>query len=307
MKKQRWEKKGLILKASNGPKWMVSHLMVPTVEQIKGDLCRIYFCGRDPQNRSLIGYAEVDMKDPSKVVRFSKKPVLGLGPLGQFDDNGVTPSWIVNDKGKKYLYYIGWNKGLTVRMHLAAGLAVSEDDGLSFKRVVNVPILDRIHTEPLILNTAPCVLKEKGCWRMWYVSGIRWINKDLPEYNIKYAESKDGIVWNRRGVVCIDFKSSGEHALARPCVLKEDGIYKMWYSYKGRNYRIGYAESLDGISWQRKDDAIDLDVSKKGWDSEMIEYAFVFNQGGVKHMFYNGNNYGEEGIGWAICQDEKRG
>ena len=22
---------------------------------------------------------------------------------------------------------------------------------------------------------------------MWYVSGVEWINKDLPKYNIKYA------------------------------------------------------------------------------------------------------------------------
>ena len=26
----------------------------------------------------------------------------------------------------------------------------------------------------------------------------------------------------------------------------------MWYSTKGKNYKIGYAESDDGIKWRRK-------------------------------------------------------
>jgi len=280
--------------------WMVSHAMVPVAQWRYEDIYRVYFCGRDIDNRSRIGYAEVDIKDPSRVLRFSSKPVLGLGDLGCFDDNGVTPSWIIEYNGRTYLYYIGWNKRSTVRMYLAAGLAVSDDGGESFERVWKVPVLDRTPLEPYILNTAPCVLIENGFWRMWYVSAVEWVNPDLPRYNIKYAESRDGLHWDRKGTVCIDFKSPREHALARPCVLREDGRYKMWYSYKQDDYRIGYAESPDGIRWTRKDEEAGIDVSATGWDSQMIEYAFVFDHGGKKHMFYNGNEYGKDGIGYAV-------
>jgi predicted GH43/DUF377 family glycosyl hydrolase len=137
---------------------------------------------------------------------------------------------------------------------------------------------------------------------MWYVSGIEWAHSELPRYNIKYAESEDGIHWDRRGVTCIAFKSREENALARPCVVKEDGIYRMWYSYKGAHYRIGYAESTDGIHWERKDEEAGIDVSTTGWDSEMIEYAFVFEHKRKKYMLYNGNDYGREGIGLAILE-----
>jgi predicted GH43/DUF377 family glycosyl hydrolase len=297
-----WIKKGLIIKPAGNLDWMVSHAMVPLAARIGEDLYRVYFCGRDRQNRSLIGYAELDIREPERILYISEQPVLGLGALGCFDDNGVTPSWLVDHGGRKYLYYIGWNRRSTVRMSLMPGLAVSNDGGKTFERLSRAPVLERTDMEPYSILTAPCVLIENETWRMWYVSGVEWVDRDLPRYNIKYAESRDGINWDRRGVVCMDFKSHNENALARPCVIKEHGIYKMWYSYKGEDYRIGYAESKDGIIWERKDDEAGIDVSESGWDSEMIEYAFVFNHKEKKYMLYNGNNYGEEGIGYAIME-----
>lgn len=298
----KWIKKGLIIRPSGNLDWMVTHAMLPLAERIGEDLYRIYFSGRDRLNRSLIGYVEVNINEPEKILYITEKPVLGLGALGCFDDNGVTPSWVVNYDSKKYLYYIGWNKGSTVRMAIIAGLAVSHDGGRTFVRVSRAPLFERTDAEPYSILTAPCVLIENGLWRMWYVSGVEWVHSDLPRYNIKYAESRDGIKWDRHGLVCIDFKSPDENALGRPCVLKEDSIYKMWYSYKGDSYRIGYAESKDGIVWKRKDDEAGIDVSDSGWDSEMIEYAFVFNHKGRKYMLYNGNNYGKGGIGYAIME-----
>ena len=76
----------------------------------------------------------------------------------------------------------------------------------------------------------------------------------------------------------------------------------MWYCYAIDNYRIGYAESEDGIAWERKDDEVGIDISESGWDSEMIEYPFVFEHKGRKHMLYNGNEYGKEGIGYAVME-----
>ena len=280
---------------------MVSHAMVPVAEWRREDIYRIYFSGRDAQNRSLVGYAEIDLNDPYTVLRFSEKPVLGLGGLGCFDDNGVTPSWIVNHGNRKYLYYIGWNKGTTVRMHLFAGVAFSSDGGETFERYSQAPILDRTNLD-LYLNTAPCVLRDGDLWRMWYVSGVGWVHRDLPRYNIKYAESHDGLSWDRQGTVCVDFASSDEHALARPCVQKEGGIYRMWFSHKGQSYRIGYAESRDGVNWDRRDAEVGIDVSPSGWDSEMIEYAYVFEHRGVKYMLYNGNDYGRDGVGLAVAE-----
>lgn len=292
-----WEKKGLVITPSEEREWMRTHAMLPTLEWRHGDVYRVYFSGRDDQNRSLIAYAELDITNPTKILRLSDGPILGLGELGCFDDNGVTPSSVVTYDGKTYLYYIGWNPRSTVRMKLFGGLAISDDGGESFERFSRVPIIDRTHEEPF-LNTAPFVMKEGDRWRMWYVSGIEWVHPDLPRYNIKHAESTDGKHWQRNQHTCIDFKE-GENALARPCVVKEDGIYRMWYAYKGKAYRLGYAESGDGLNWERKDNEVGISVSEEGWDSDMIEYAYVVNHDEEKYMFYNGNDYGYDGIGVA--------
>jgi hypothetical protein len=71
----------------------------------------------------------------------------------------------------------------------------------------------------------------------------------------------------------------------------------MWYSHRGKNYRIGYAESLDGLHWTRKDNEAGIHVSRSGWDSQMIEYPFVFDHQGSRYLLYNGNDYGKTGIG----------
>ena len=116
---------------------------------------------------------------------------------------------------------------------------------------------------------------------------------------IKYAESVDGINWNRTGHVCVGGKDDSEYAFARMCVLHENNMYKMWYSYRGQMYRIGYAESENGIDWIRMDDKAGIDVSDSGWDSEMIEYPFVFDHKGNRYMLYAGNSFGKTGFGLA--------
>ena len=138
---------------------------------------------------------------------------------------------------------------------------------------------------------------------MWYLSCREWkleAGKPKHWYHIRYAESADGIKWKRTGIVCIDFVTRSEHAISRPCVIKENNWYKMWYSYRGKNYRIGYAESSDGLHWTRKDREAGIRVSRSGWDSKMIEYPFVFDHQGSRYLLYNGNDYGKTGIGLAL-------
>jgi hypothetical protein len=303
---QKWTKLGQIISPEkvNRP-WMITHAMDPTVDHLGGDIFRIYFCGRNADNQSLIGYADIDILNPGEIIKTPVAPILGLGELGSFDDNGVTASWIVNHAGKKYLYYIGWKPRSTTRFGLMTGLAISDDGGDTYHRVSRAPVLKLTDREPFWILTAPCVIKDGEIWKMWYVSCEGWIQPDLPRYNIKYAESLDGITWQQDGLVAVDFVYEGETALARPCVLKEDGIYKMWYSYKleHQTYRMGYAESTDGLVWDRLDHLVGLLPSASGWDSEMVEYPYVFNHIGRKYMLYNGNGYGLNGAGLAVLEE----
>lgn len=306
-------KKGLIFKPDNNYDWMISHASIPVADRVNSDILRIYFGTRDKQGRSLPAYIEVVADNPQKTLYVHDKPVLPLGKLGTFDDNGIMPSWIVNHNSIKYLYYIGWNPQVTVSYRLSIGLAISEDGGTSFKKYSEGPICDRAIDEPYF-NTAPCVLVERGTWKMWYVSCTGWqIINGWPEpfYHVKYAESLDGIRWRKTGQVCIDYDDFAD-AIGRPCVFKENGVYKMFYSFRSakdyrtdprQSYRLGYAESMDGINWVRKDDEVGINRSQNRWDSEMMEYCYLYEHKGRKYLFYNGNGFGKSGFGYVVLKE----
>jgi predicted GH43/DUF377 family glycosyl hydrolase len=298
-----WEKIGLIFRPTSKREWMLTHASLPVAVSTRDCFYRVYFSARDGQNRSHVGYVELDIRQPTEILSVSDKPVLTPGPLGRFDDHGVYAASIVEQNGTHFMYYIGWNPGARGPLFYSSiGLAVSDDGGKTFRKTSVAPILARSEHDPCLV-TSPFVMIENGIWRMWYVSGFKWEEeKDglHSYYHIKYAESKDGVEWQRNGLVCIDLQGR-ERNIARPCVIKEGGVYKMWYSYnKGQGYRIGYAESPDGYKWMRKDAEAGIDISPTGWDSKAMAYPGVFIHEGKKYMLYNGNEYGREGFGLAV-------
>jgi predicted GH43/DUF377 family glycosyl hydrolase len=300
---ERWIKQGLIFEPPANLPWARTHAALPVADSTDGRV-RIYFSSRDDKGRAQIGFFEIELQDSTKILRVSEQPVIGLGPPGAFDDSGVTTSCVVTHRGRKYHYYSGWSLGVTVPFYFYVGLAISDDGGVTYRKVSSAPILERSDVDPY-LTASPFVLIEGSVWRMWYVSGTGWELRDGQAqhyYHIKYAESADGIRWERNGRVCIDYRAKEEYAIARPSVLKDGGLYKMWYSHRGESYRLGYAESSDGLNWTRKDDECGLEVSEDGWDSEMIAYPFVFDYRGERYMLYNGNGYGKTGVGLAILK-----
>lgn len=299
-----WKKLGLIFKPGCQP-WMLTHAQNPFPEKAGEDLYKVHFAGRDDQNRARWGSIVFDIRNSQKAINITEKPILDLGDLGCFDDCGVMPSCIVHYDHKQYMYYTGWTQAKVTPFSFFIGLAISKNGGKSFERFSKAPVLGRNFHDPY-MTASPWIILEGKKWRMWYVSCTGWeANPGNPKlkhyYHIRYAESVDGINWSTNGTICIDYRKN-EYAIARPVVTKEDGIYKMWYCYRGGldTYRAGYAESTDGLKWERKDDEVGIEVSESGWDSEMICYPCVFEHKGKKYMLYNGNNYGETGIGLAV-------
>jgi predicted GH43/DUF377 family glycosyl hydrolase len=303
----KWEKIGLIFCSKSNHDRMVSHAANPVAEPLGGGLFRVYFSCRDKSNRSSIGFFEFDIKRPKEVLFVSTDPVVCPGETGLFDDSGTSMGCLVLTNGMKYLYYVGWNLGVTVPWRNSIGLAINHSSGDPvFVKYSKAPIMDRNQVDLFSLSY-PWVMKGEALWKMWYGSNLSWGAKQTDMMHvIKYAESADGIQWERRGLVAIPLQSPGEYAISKPCVIKEGGVFKMWYSFRGQSYRIGYAESGDGMRWERKDEEVGIDVSESGWDSEMIEYPFVFDHDRERYMLYNGNGYGRTGIGLAVLADVEK-
>ena len=301
----RWQKHGLVFRPDPALWWQQSHASLPVPLHLSGDRYRIYFSSRDDRNRSHVGFFEVDLNDPSRVERTVSEPVLAPGPLGTFDDHGIYAASAVRTGDRVHLYTIGWNPGVRPPLFYASiGLAVSADDGVSFRKHGRSPIMARSDFDPCLV-TSPVVLKEHDRWRMWYVSGYRWDEVDdrlASNYHIKYAESDDGICWRRDGTVCIDHQTEQERNIARCCVVRHGAGYLAWFSYAdGHGYRIGFARSEDGIAWARDDKEAGLGLSDSGWDSEAVAYPYVIRHNDRWYMFYNGNGFGRDGIGLAVA------
>lgn len=297
-----WRKLGRLFCPEQQYPWMQTHAANTVAEHLYDDIFRIYFSCRDEQNRAHISFVEMDINAPFRILNISQNPVLGPGETGTFDDSGVSLSCIKNIRGKKYMYYLGWNLGVTVPWRNSIGLAIFNEQNQQFERYSQAPLLDRNHVDPFSISY-PYVLEDDGIYRMWYGSNLKWGNTQQEmAHLIKYAESKDAIHWERKGHIALHFKDDSEYAMSRPFVIKENGVYKMWYSYRGESYRIGYAESTDALQWVRKDEEVGIGVSESGWDSDTVEYPFIFDHKDQRHMLYNGNSYGKTGFGMAILE-----
>jgi len=303
----KWKKLGRVFVPNGNIWWMKSHAYLPT-PVILGNKIRVYLGFWDHKEVKRVGFVDLDIRDPTKVVYVPPKPCLDVGEIGTFDNEGVCPSFIfVEEDATVRLYYVGWQE-LEGRLprYIFAGLARSSDGGNSFTRSSEVPMLDRIDYQRYIRSSC-CILKERGLYHMWYTASNEFIKIGdhlVPSYKIYKTDSPNGRKW-LEGFPCMDFSDGEEFGLSRPWVIK-DGLYKMFYSIRkiNKGYTLGYAISTDGIGWYRRDHLVGIEKSESGWDSEMVCFPAVLDCDGKRYMFYNGNNYGETGFGVAVLEEE---
>lgn len=282
-----------------------THGANPVAVPVKENIYRIYYNIRDKQNRAFITFLEYDIES-RKIIYISPAPVIAPGEPGMFDDCGCSIGCIVDmPDHKKYIYYLGWHLSVSVPWTNYIGLAVYDELDGTCKKYSPAPVLERNPVDYLSVSY-PYVLEDHGIYHMWYGSTLKWgKRKEDMKFVIKYAKSDDGIIWERGNHICIEGKDESENAISRPCVIKDDSLYKMWYSYSsqgGERYRIGYAESDDGLFWERKDEQAGIAVSETGFDSQMICYPNVFEYNKKRYMLYNGNGYGKSGFGLAVYE-----
>jgi predicted GH43/DUF377 family glycosyl hydrolase len=303
-----WQKLGRVYVARGERAWAQTHAYCPTPVALGDGRVRVLCAFLDDQKVGRLGWVDVDEHDPTRVLAVAERPALDVGAPGAFDDSGVTPLSAVRlADGTLRLYYAGWQLGTRVRYFLFTGVAESTDGGESFRRVSEAPVLDRSDGE-LHVRTGGHVRRDGERWRMWYAGGSDWVGSDAgakPRYALRHLASDDGLRWGAHGEVCLEPEGDDELGFGRPCVLADGDRMRMWYSVRtlSKGYRLGYAESADGLAWERRDGEAGLDVSATGWDSEMACLSCLLPTAHATYLFYNGNNYGETGFGVAVAEE----
>lgn len=283
------------------------------------DFVRIFFSTRalDGDGKYLSHIAYVDMaKDFREIVAVSTQTVIELGKRGCFDEHGIFPMNVVRHGTLIYGYTSGVNRRSSVPVDTAIGLAISRDDGITFQRLGDGPVLSASLHEPCLVAD-PFVMIRPNVFHMWYIFGTGWkcySNTAAPEriYKIGHAESADGINWKRHdGRQVIASRLGHDECQALPTVIEIDGRHHMFFCYRQahdfrsnreRGYRIGHAWSDDLMNWARDDTQMSLDVSEGDWDSDMLCYPHVFACDGRIYMLYNGNEFGRRGFGLAVLE-----
>ncbi|MEO8378955.1 MAG: hypothetical protein ABI779_04750 [Acidobacteriota bacterium] len=299
----KWIKRGLIYKPDGTRNWARHGALQPTPFLFEEKI-RVFVGLRDDDGVSSVGWVDLATDDPSRILGISEQPALTAGDSGMFDENGVVPCSVVRIGSELWMSYAGYQLGHKVRFTVFGGLAVSGDGGHTFQRLSRVPFLDRAD-EACLFRVAHTLMFEDGRWRVWYGAGSDFragSSKSVPVYDIRYFETTRLTDIPKMGRIVVPL-AAGENRVARPWVVRRpDGRYSMFYGFEtaSTSYRLGHAESSDGITWTRRDEEFGLGVSEEGaWDCEMISYPSVVSAAGRTVLFYNGNDYGRSGFGWA--------
>lgn len=280
------------------------------------DFVRVYFSTRalDSNGKFLSHIAFVDLdKNLHDIIRVSDQTVIPLGGLGCFDEHGIFPMNIVRHGDAVYGYTCGWNRRVSVSVDTAIGLAISRDNGLTFQRMGDGPVLAASPHEPCLVGDG--FVKVIGdTFHMWYIFGTSW-KRHSPDsapdrtYKIGHATSADGIEWIKEEArQIIPDKYGEDESQALPTVIEIAGRHHMFFCYrqsfdfrknKDRGYRIGHAWSDDLQNWTRDDDKPLLEGTPGAWDSDMQCYPHVFECDNKIYLLYNGNEFGRHGFGLA--------
>jgi hypothetical protein len=305
----RWRKRGLVYAPSGDRPWAQGYAHLPTPYRLDEHTVRVYFAALDEKKFGRVGFVDVSATDPTHVTRIADEPALDVGELGAFDDCGAVPSCVTVVRGRPALYYIGFQRTERVPYMLFTGLAFGRPGLEQWDRFARTPVLDRTDREPFS-RSAPWILFENGGYRMWYWSCQKWEPRgDGPPHYvnaIRHARSDDGIAWRPDEGHCLEPNPPEEYSLGRPSVVRDGDRYRLWFSARahGAAYRIGYAESTDGLTWDRDDRQAGITRSDAGWDSEMVCYPAVIDVNGRRFMFYNGNRHGATGFGVAELEQD---
>lgn len=280
------------------------------------DYVRVYFSACKRDGKKLISYVcYADFSKDFQTVQTVSKQIIPDGKLGCFDEHGIFPFSPIKYDDKIWAYTSGWSRRISVSVDTGIGLAVSTDNGKSFERMGDGPVLTSSLDEPFLVIDG-FVRRFQNQFHMWYIFGQDWKvfeeNKEPDRiYKIGHAVSENGIDWKKDGVPILSDVLPDE-SQALPCVVFYHNRYHMFFCYRysydfrhnsARSYRIGYAYSDDLKNWKRCDEKLNFTIPEDGWDSQMQCYPNVFEMDQKLYMLYNGNEFGKNGFGLARMEE----
>jgi predicted GH43/DUF377 family glycosyl hydrolase len=333
--RQNWVKRGVILQPGFAGAASSHFVSSPSVVRLEDGRLRMYVWvanGTPPwlNGHHIVIAVENEAANPHSWRVVSKGAMVGPDPSSPIRDRGVGfPYVLPRDDGPWLMYHGTWGGDWTKKRELLnrLGLAVSHDKGLTWK----------VEKENLLPSGAPgsfdagaipsaTVLRvSRDDYLMWYTTAEKYLRFGETNQGIMHlglARSRDGVAWSKLDQPAMRAREGAaepyEACLARPAVLKLDGVYHMWFgvydmapgSRAGASggatgsgsYRLEYARSSDGLTWTRFPDQPVLPLTPGAFDSTSQTYASVVEMGEEIWLFYTGDGLGTTGVGLATLK-----
>lgn len=238
-----------------------------------------------------IGLLDLSFPPLDRWIRYYKNPIFQPGPRGTWEENSADCFTVGFFQDKYWLWYVGTPRDLRCQI----GLATSPD-GVNWTRHPDNPIL-RLGPagswDDTILICQHILLdKEENVFKMWYVGGSK-----AGVFGIGYATSPDGIRWTKHAANPVMVPTQPWEmgtVLEGQTLLKEKGVYKMWYGAIALGSdisNIGYATSNDGIHWTKLPSNPIITPAGGApleWDGYSVDTPDVLHDGRQYVMYYRG-------------------
>lgn len=291
-----------------------SHMSGPSGVSISGEL-RVYFSARAARKSGTMSVPmSIDLATDYRVSSLNRIVVTGEPHAGAFDEHGIFPLSPVRVGDEIWAYPTGWSRRQSVDVETQVGLAISSNDGKTFKRVGLGSVLGPTLHEPFLVGDA-CVLQLSPTeWHAWYIYGIEWREEAFSQraeriYKIGHAASSNGVHWIREsqkgGSRCVPDTIGPDECQAMPSVIRRGATFHMFFCYRDafgfrndpqRSYRIGHAYSDDLVTWQRSDMPRETWLNG-AWNEQMQCYPSAFEHADRVLIAHNGNEFGKSGFG----------
>ena len=234
------------------------------------------------------------------------------GLPGSWDSANHQLGDIVFDGTTYHLYLVGGQTDFVFDSAWAVGHWTSTDiQGPWDYDPANNPVLE---PEPgqwdsySIISVA--VRYDGSTFQMWYGATDAYPGV----ISVGYATSTDGSLWTKQhasnplpGLVPGASGEWDDSGMTPSTVLYDGSIYRMWYTavkYNGSSgtWRLGYASSDDGITWDNEDDPVL--VGTEPWEGNNVYHPEVVPSGGGFAMWYTALVWGQMvNIGYATSPD----
>lgn len=316
----KWKKLGRVFDPSKveGREWLHEYAQAPAT-LIFDDFVRVYFSCRPERDSegqfvSYSAFLDLDRNNLFNIINVAEAPILKLGKKGCFDEFGTYPVSVIRMDDEVWAYYAGWTRCSSVPFNTAIGFAKSTNNGKTFEKLGDGPLLSYSPDEPFTLS-GPKIRKFNNTFYLFYVAGDKWVVVDgKPEisHKIRLATSEDGINWTKYNKDLVPDRWGENESQASPDVFYANGQYHMFFCgwvpssfRKTKSRKIGYANSTDLVRWTRDDSKAGIDISEgDSFDNEMIAYPHVFELDRKIYMLYLGNEVGRYGFGLAELEGE---